>query len=393
MVSMADKMAQRSDYYEILGVETTCSAEELKSAYRKKALKYHPDRNPGDAQAEEMFKSCAEAYEVLSDKEKRQIYDQFGHSGLNGLNGRAGRGFSGFEDIFSQFGDIFGDFFGFQNRGGGRGMAGADLRYDLEIDFEQAVFGAEIELDIPRMNSCLQCDGSGAAPGSSPRACPECQGQGQIYRSQGFLKIATTCPGCRGEGRVVTDPCPACSGQGRVRGMSRVKVRIPAGVDTGARLRLSGEGEGGTHGGPPGDLYVILGVRPHEFFRREGIDLIYTLHVGLAQAALGLESEIPTLGEPRSLKIPAGVQSGKVFRMPNEGITHLRGLGRGDLLVQIVVDTPTKLTSRQKELLEEFVSIEKEQARSGGFFDGLKKMATSLKGDGETKDKRARRTG
>ncbi len=369
-------MAERVDYYEILGVSANCSAEELKSAYRKKAMQYHPDRNPGDKEAETLFKQCAEAYEVLSDPEKRRIYDQFGHEGLNG---HGFQGFSGFEDIFSHFSDIFGEFFGFTSRGQ-RGLAGADLRYDLEIDFEQAVFGAEVELEVPRMTTCFDCGGTGARPGTDPQPCPDCRGRGQIYRSQGFLRIAAACPTCRGEGKVITDPCPRCYGQGRTRQTARVKVKIPAGVDTGSRLRLRGEGEDGLRGGPPGDLYVVLKVKEDERFVREGDNLIHTVHLDMAAAALGVQIEIPTLGEPKALKIPAGVQSGHVFQLRGEGVPRLRGYGRGDLLVQVIVDTPRKLTARQKELLREFAEIEAEKAGGGGFIDGLKKMASKAAG-------------
>lgn len=369
-------MAEKIDYYEILGVSVSCSAEELKSAYRKKAMKHHPDRNPGDTEAEAAFKSCAEAYSVLSDTEKRRVYDQYGH---DGLNGQGFNGFNGFEDIFSSFGDVFSDLFGFSSRSS-RGQAGADLRYDLNISFEQAVFGDELELTIPRMTVCEDCGGSGAEPGTSASACPDCQGRGQVYRSQGFLRIATTCPTCNGEGRVVDSPCPRCFGHGRTREEAQVKVRIPAGVDTGARLRLRGEGENGLRGGPTGDLYVVLTVDEHEVFHREDEHLILVEHINIAQAALGMELEVPTLDEPRQLKIPAGVQPGKVFRIRGEGIPRLRGSGRGDLLIQILVDTPTKLTARQKEILEEFDRLEQEKKEEGGFFDGIKRMADKMTG-------------
>jgi len=349
-------MADRRDYYEILGVSVTCSDDELKSAYRRLAIKYHPDRNPNDEKAEDAFKECAEAYEVLSDPEKRQIYDQYGHAGLNG---QGYRGFSGFEDIFSQFSDVFQDLFGFSGRG--RGMAGADLRYDLEIDFETAVFGDEVELEIPRRVTCIHCEGSGAKPGTTPSPCPTCRGRGQVYRSQGFLRVATTCPTCHGEGRIVNDPCPECGGQGRVEQDSKVRVKFPAGVDNGTRLRLRGEGEGGMHGGPPGDLYVILHVKPHELFERNGNELIYRLHLDMVQAALGLEVEVPTLNKSKKLKIPQGVESGHIFKLRGEGVPHVRGFGRGDLLVQVNVHTPSNLTARQKELLAEFVQIEEEK--------------------------------
>jgi len=359
-------MASKPDYYEVLGVARTCGPEELKAAYRRQALKYHPDRNPGDQEAEEKFKCCAEAYEVLSNPEKRSVYDQFGHSGLSS---QGYQGFGGFDDIFSHFSDIFSEFFGFEARPR-RGMAGADLRYDLEIDFETAIFGGEVELEIPRRRTCQHCQGSGAKPGSAPEPCPTCRGRGQVYRSQGFFRMAATCPTCQGQGRVINDPCPACGGQGRREEAGRVKVRIPAGVDQGARLRLRAEGEAGLQGGPAGDLYVVLHVKPHEVLERQGSDLVYNLRLNLAQAALGLEVEVPTLEEPKTLKIPAGVQNGQVFSLRGQGVPHLRGFGRGDLLVQVAAETPRDLTARQKELLQEFMELE--EAKGGGFFSRLK---------------------
>ncbi len=346
-------MEGKRDYYEILGVARDCQADELKSAYRRLVLKHHPDRNPGDKAAEERFKECAEAYEVLSDPQKRSIYDRFGHTGLSG---QGFQGFRGFEDIFSHFSDLFEDFFGFSYRG--RGASGADLRYDLEIEFRAAVFGDEVELEIPRQVTCRACQGTGVASGSSPVPCPTCRGRGQVYRSHGFLRIAVACPECGGQGRIIRDPCLECLGRGRIEEKGRVKVHIPAGVEHGARLRLRGEGEHGLQGGPPGDLYVILHVKPHEFFERDGADLIYTLHLDLVRAALGQEVDIPCLEGTKTLKIPAGVEYGQVFRLRGEGAPRLRGYGRGDLLVRVVVETPQNLTARQKEILTEFAGIE-----------------------------------
>lgn len=369
-------MAEQFDYYETLEVSVSCTAEELKSAYRKKAMQYHPDRNPDDPEAETMFKRCAEAYQVLSDPDKRQIYDQYGHDGLNGAGYQ---GFSGFDDIFSSFSDVFSELFGFSGRGRGQGLAGADLRYDLEIDFEQAMFGAEVELEIPRMTTCPECGGTGSEPGHEPEVCPDCMGRGQVYRSQGFLRIATACPTCRGEGRVIKHPCPVCFGQGRRQETHQVKVKIPPGVDTGARLRLRGEGEDGLRGGPQGDLYVVLRVREDERFIRDGDNLIFNLHLNMAQAALGFEAQVPSLEEEKTVKIPAGTQTGRVFRLKGEGVPRLQRYGRGDLLVQVIVDTPTKLTARQKELLAEFAELEAEKGE-GGLFDGLKRMASRTSG-------------
>lgn len=362
-------MADKRDYYEILGVDRNASAEELKSAYRKQAVRYHPDRNQGDKEAEEIFKECSEAYEVLSDPEKRQVYDQYGHAGLSN---QGYQGFGGFDDIFSSFSDIFSDMFGFSSRSG-RGYAGADLRYDLEIDFETAVFGGQAELDIPRATTCTECDGSGAAPGSSPQPCGTCQGRGQVYTSQGFLRIATTCPTCRGRGQVIPDPCPECRGQGQVQETGRVKVKIPGGVDNGSRLRLRGEGEAGREGGPAGDLFVVLHVAEHEHFARHGDDLVFSLELGMARAALGCEPEVPLLGDDGSaiVKIPAGTQTGQIFRIRGRGVPRLRGRGRGDMIVQVIVRTPTKLTGREKELLKELAQIEASKNGKNGFFSRL----------------------
>ena len=365
-------MADRPDYYVILGISRECGSDELKTAYRKQALKYHPDRNPGDKEAEDQFKACAEAYEILSDPNRRQIYDQFGHDGLAG-NGV--RGFNNFNDIFTQFGDIFHDFFGFSPSRHSSAVAGADLRYDLSISFEQAVFGDEIDLQIPRRATCHPCQGSGARPGTSPQPCRTCQGRGQVYRSQGLFRLATTCPACQGKGRVITDPCPACKGKGRFEETATVRVRIPAGMDSDLRLRLREEGDAGLDGGPSGDLFVVIQVEEHEFFERQGDHLIYHLQINMAQAALGGEVEVPTLDEdkPNTVKIPAGIQSGHVFRFRGEGVPHLRGLGRGDLLAAVEVETPTGLTERQKELLAEFGRIEAEKTeKKPGFLDRLR---------------------
>lgn len=362
-------MAEKQCYYETLGVSRDADEGTLKAAYRKMAIRYHPDRNPDDKDAEEKFKECAEAYSVLSDGEKRRIYDQYGHEGLNG---QGMGGFQDFGDVFSSFSDIFSDFFGFSsNRNGPR--RGTDLRYDLEIEFEQAVFGDEITLTIPRNETCQTCRGSGAAPGSSPQPCPKCQGRGQVYTSQGFLRLAVTCPECDGLGRVINDPCPDCHGNGFKAAQTQVKVRIPAGVDDGARLRLREEGEAGVKGGPPGDLYVVLRVKRHPLFQRDGDALIHTARIGLAQAAMGCRLEIPLLGgKTTELKIPDGVDFGQRFRIKGEGVARLRGFGRGDLIVQVQIETPKDLTDRQKELLKEFNEIEEsKEDKPRGFFSRL----------------------
>jgi len=362
----------KRDYYEILGVSRDCSSEELKRAYRKLALKYHPDKNQGDKKAEERFKEAAEAYEVLRDPQKRQTYDLYGHEGIAGTGFR---GFSGHQDIFSTFGDLFEDLFGFSaaHRRQDAYMgpeAGADLRYDLDISFEDAARGAETEIEIVRLESCSICHGTGMAPGSHPATCPTCHGRGQIIRSEGFFRISSTCPHCSGSGTIITNPCKTCQGKGRVRERHKVKVRIPAGVDTGSRLRLRREGEAGLRNGPRGDLYVVIHVKPHDLFERRGNDIYLRLPISIVQAALGDEIEVSTLDGPRNLKIPAGTQTGEHFRLKGLGVPDLRGFGAGDQVVEVAVVTPTSLTERQCALLREFADIEKEK-KGGGFFRKL----------------------
>jgi molecular chaperone DnaJ len=340
------------DYYEVLAVSRTAGEEEIKRAYRKLAMQYHPDRNPGNAEAEQKFKEAAEAYDVLRDPEKRARYDRFGHAGVQG--GGTG-GFDSTEDIFAHFSDIFGDFFGFSSASRGpRAMAGADLRYNLEISFRQAAKGDKISLNLPRRATCKDCNGSGAARDSKVETCRHCNGSGQIRRSQGFFQIAMPCNACRGTGRTISRPCPRCKGEGIVAEVRELVVRVPAGVDTGTRLRVRGEGEPGVHGGPPGDLYVVLTVEPDRRFQREGQNLLCTQEITFVQAALGHRTEVPGLDDSLSLEIPKGVQSGAILRLAGEGLPFPGRNQRGDLLVEIKVLTPTRLSEKQVELLREF---------------------------------------
>lgn len=360
------------DYYETLSVSRSASGTEIKKAYRKLAMKYHPDKNQGDKKAEEQFKSCTEAYEVLSDEKKRQIYDTYGHDGLKS-SGYSGPGSA--EDIFSSFGDIFGDIFGF---GGGRSQArrngpipGNDLRYDVEISFMEAVHGVEKEIKLSKNETCSTCDGTGSRPGSTPEVCPGCNGRGQVIRSQGFFQMSSTCPQCRGEGVIITQPCTDCHGQGLREKSKTVSLKIPAGVDTGARMRLRGEGEGGRRGGPAGDLYVIIHVEEHEFFKRDGTTIYCRFPVAMVSAALGVTAEIPTIHGKKELVIPAGSQSGEMFTLKQEGVPSLRGGGRGDMVVSLHVLTPTKLSDDQRLLLQEFAELRQEDSdeqENRGFF-------------------------
>lgn len=349
----------KRDYYEILELDRSAGAAEIKKAYRKVALKYHPDRNPGDKDAEEKFKEASEAYEVLSDAEKRRLYDQFGHAGLQQTGFQ---GFRDFDDIFSSFGDIFEEFFGFgAARGRGRGpraRRGADLRYDLNISLMDAVTGLETEIDVTRHEACEECQGSGSRDGAPPAVCTTCGGRGQITRSQGFFSISTTCPACQGSGRTITDPCEKCRGIGRVPRSKKLSIKIPAGVESGSRLRLQGEGEIGSAGGIPGDLYVFIQVDEHEVFKRHGDDLVLALPITYSQAALGGDLEVPTLDGSETLTVPRGTQSGQEFRIRNQGVPHLRGRGRGDIVVVVYVEIPTKLTKDQEDLLRQLAEIE-----------------------------------
>ena len=348
----------KRDYYETLEVSRTATDQEIKSAYRKLALKYHPDRNQGDKKAEEKFKEAAEAYAILSDSEKRARYDRFGHAGVGGgAQGFDPSQFSGFEDIFGGLGDIFG--FGGGRRGGPQ--RGADLRYDLEIKFEQSAKGAETTIQIPRQETCETCKGNGAAPGTSPTTCPQCRGTGQLRYQQGFFTVARTCGQCRGAGKVIAKPCATCRGEGTVEQMRKLTVKIPAGIATGQRLRLTGEGEAGTQGGPPGDLYVVIFVREHEFFQRDGNDLLCTVPLAFTTLALGGEIKVPGLDGDETVKIPESTQTGTTFKLRGKGMPDVSGRGHGDLLVTVQAVTPKKLTKEQKKLLEQLAATLPEQ--------------------------------
>jgi molecular chaperone DnaJ len=344
------------DYYEVLGVARGASEQEIKSAYRKLALKFHPDRNPGDKDAEEKFKEAAEAYSVLGDAEKRRRYDAYGHAGLGGA------GAAGFDpSIFSDFGDILGDFFGFgdlfgRRRGGPR--RGADLRYNLELTFEEALFGTETHIQIPRSEPCSTCGGSGAAPGTQPTTCTTCGGAGQVTFQQGFFSVARTCSRCRGSGRVVATPCKQCHGAGQITAERKLQIKIPPGVDGGSQLRITGEGEGGTAGGPPGDLYVVLRVQEHPFFRREGASLFCEMPISFTQAALGGSLEVPTPdGGQAKVAIPEGTQTGATFKVRGQGVPHLGARGRGDLHITVRIVVPTKLNAEQRRLLDQLAKV------------------------------------
>ncbi len=346
---------EKRDYYEVLGVGRDAADQAIKSAYRKMALKYHPDRNPNNSEAEDKFKEASEAYSVLSDAGKRNRYDRFGHQGV------ASAGADGFNPAdFSDFADIFGDFFGFGDLFGGgqrrsRARRGTDLQYDLEVDFEDAVFGMNTEIRFPRTEACGDCDGSGAERGTSPRTCPTCSGRGQVQYQQGFFSVSRPCSSCRGAGRIVERHCSSCRGEGRVRKQRKLKLNIPPGVDTGTRLRLSGEGEGGALGGPPGDLYVLLSVREHPIFERVNSDLHCEVPINVAQAALGAEIEVPALEGSEVLRIPPGAQSGNTYRIRHKGVAGVRDGRRGDLVIHIKVVVPAKMTTLQRQLFEQLL--------------------------------------
>ncbi len=372
----------KEDYYKILGVERNASEAEIKKAYRRLAMKHHPDRNP-DKSAEAKFKEAKEAYEVLSDAQKRAAYDQFGHAGVDpaAAAGGAGgfysaRGGGNFADIF---GDVFGDIFGGggRGRGGAQVFRGADLRYSLELSLEDAVRGTEVKIRVPAMEQCETCKGSGAKPGTSSTVCRTCGGHGQVRMQQGFFSIQQTCPNCHGSGKTISDPCPTCHGQGRVQHTKTLSVKVPAGVDEGDQIRLAGEGEAGENGGPSGDLYVQVRLKPHALFKREQDDLYCEMPVSFATAVLGGELEVPTLDGRASIKIPAGTQSEKLFRLRGKGVRNVRNGQVGDLYCRISVETPVNLTAKQKELLQEFEKSVKEggtrhSPREASWMDKLK---------------------
>jgi molecular chaperone DnaJ len=377
-------MAQekRRDFYEVLGVERTAAPEEFKSAYRKAALQWHPDRNPANKkEAEERFREATEAYSVLSDPQKREVYDRYGHAGLSGM-GFEGGGINA--SIFHDFQDILGDFFGFEDifgggggrRGRSRVQRGSDLRYDMALSFEEAAAGVVTKVKLPRLDYCEACHGTGAKAGSGVAACQTCGGRGQLHYQQGFFSISRTCPACQGAGQIIRERCPQCRGQGRVERERTIELRIPAGVDTGTRLRVAGEGEPSPNGGSPGDLYVVLEVKEHPFFERRGADLYCTIPVSFAQGALGTELVVPGLAGEEKLRIPEGTQSGAVFRLKGKGLPDPRGGGRGDLYYHVRVMTPTKLTREQRKLLEQLgatLKVENRPAeRDSSIFDKVK---------------------
>jgi len=356
-------MAAKKDFYEVLGVNRDASEDEIKKAFKKLAMKHHPDRNPDNPKAEEHFKEAKEAYEILSDDQKRAAYDQYGHAGVDpSMGGGAGAGFggAGFADAF---GDIFGDIFG-GARGGQRNNVyrGADLRYNMEVTLEEAAKGSETKIRIPVMSACETCKGSGARPGTSPITCTTCGGHGQVRMQQGFFSVQQTCPKCHGTGKMVKDPCPTCNAAGRVKQHKTLSVKIPAGVDEGDRIRLSGEGEAGVNGGPTGDLYVVIHLKAHEIFQREAGNLHCEMPISFSTAALGGEIEVPTLDGSAKMKIPAETQTGAIFRLRGKGIKPLRSNEHGDLMVHVAVETPVKLTERQKELLRELETINQQDS-------------------------------
>ena len=368
----------KRDLYEVLGVSKGADEKEIKKAYRRLAMKYHPDRNPDDKEASAKFQELSEAYEILSDSQKRQAYDQFGHAGVDGQGGfgGAGAGAGSFSDIF---GDVFGDIFGGGGAGRGRSSVqrGSDLKYNLELTLEEAVRGIEKTIRVPTLVNCDTCDGSGAKKGTSPTTCSTCGGSGQVRMQQGFFAVQQTCPTCSGAGKIIKDPCGSCYGRGVKEETKTLNVKVPPGVDTGDRIRLSGEGEAGRNGGPAGDLYVEIHVRKHAIFERDGANLYCEVPISIAEAALGGELEVPTLDGRVKLKIPAETQTGKLFRLRGKGVKPVRGHAVGDLMCRVVVETPVNLTSRQKELLQELeASLEgkKHSPKSKGWFDGVKKF-------------------
>ena len=370
----------KMDYYEVLQVERTASDVEIKAAYRKLAMQYHPDRNPNNPAAEEKFKACSEAYQVLSDADKRAAYDRFGHAGVGA--GAGGNPFAGSPFAQGDLGDIFGDLFGEMFNMGGRGgrasraQRGRDIKFDMRLEFEEAVFGIEREINIRRAEACSDCSGTGSEGGRQPETCQQCGGRGQIRTQQGFFSVARTCPVCSGTGSVVRHPCKTCRGDGRVGREHKILVKVPAGVENETRIRYAGEGDAGKWGGPNGDLYVVLEVRAHKFFERDGDDLHCVMPISFPQAALGTELEIETLHGPETLKVPEGTQSGKEFRLRGKGVPHLNSHGRGDLVIEVRVQTPAKLTKQQKDLMRQLSESMKVEnvPQSRGLFEKVKEM-------------------
>ncbi len=371
----------KKDFYKILEVPKSASEADIKKAYRRLAMKYHPDRNPGDAEAEGRFKEAKEAYEILTDPAKRSVYDQYGHAGLEGAAGARGWAGPNPADAFGDiFGDVFGDIFGAARRGGrSQVFRGADLRYELELDLREAVFGHTVQIEVPKLTECETCHGTGAAKGSEPSTCDACGGSGQVRISQGFFQLQQTCSKCRGAGTIVRNPCDTCFGQGRVRRTRTLSVKVPAGVDTGDRIRLSGEGEAGRNGGPPGDLYVEVHVREHPIFERDGEHLSCEVPISFAIAALGGSVEVPTLDGNVVLKIPAETQSGRVFRLRGKGVKPVRSNAQGDLFCRVVVETPVHLSAQQRELVRKLEESLKENdsrhsPREKGFLEGVRRF-------------------
>ncbi|PKM46161.1 MAG: molecular chaperone DnaJ [Gammaproteobacteria bacterium HGW-Gammaproteobacteria-1] len=376
----------KRDYYEVLGVAKNATEAEIKKAFKRLAMKHHPDRNPDDKASEEKFKEAKEAYEILSDAQKRAAYDQFGHAGVDpgaGGGGGYGPGGASFSDIF---GDVFGDIFGGAGgaRGGARAYRGSDLRYNLDLSLEEAVMGTTVKIRVPTLVECDECGGSGAKKGTSPQTCPTCQGHGQVRMQQGFFSLQQACPRCHGSGKIISDPCGKCHGQGRIQEQKTLSVKVPAGVDEGDRIRLGGEGEAGLHGGPAGDLYVQIHVREHPIFTRDENNLACEVPISFVTAALGGELDVPTLGGRVKLKIPAETQSGKLFRLRGKGVKSVRGGEVGDLICRVVVETPVNLSGRQKELLQEFEASlngtsTKHSPKATSWLDGVKKFFEDMK--------------
>ncbi len=377
-------MAKR-DYYEVLEIQRNATEAEIKKAFKRMAMKYHPDRNPDNKEAEDKFKEAREAYDILSDAQKRAAYDQFGHAGVEGGMGGGPGGFGGGGSFSDIFGDVFGDIFGGgRGAGGSRVYRGADLRYNLELSLEEAVAGTTVKIRVPSLVACEVCGGSGARKGSTPTTCPTCHGHGQVRMQQGFFSLQQTCPRCHGSGKIITDPCTNCHGQGRVEKQKTLSVKVPAGVDTGDRIRLAGEGEMGENGGPPGDLYVQIQVRPHPIFQRDGNDLFCEVPISFTTAALGGELDVPTLDGRVKLKVPPETQTGKLFRLRGKGVKSVRGGMVGDLMCRVAVETPVKLTEQQKELLRQL-----DESMQGGnsthspkhhsWLDGVKKFFEDMK--------------